>query len=213
MSDKPPRKRTPITDRYDWEACRLDYESGVLNDASLAHKYGMTVGRLKVVARDYEWVRGPAPTAEDIYGKSPVPGRLGSSSPSSTFSPEQIAANGIATVQSVLNTHRRDIARVRGLSSLLIDRLGLLLQGTEVTLPCMGARESPADLVEKLSRVTVRVVQMERQAFGLDSMAQNPDGAGKPDDATVNAVMAEMEEFRQQLDDLSNAKAKTAVEK
>lgn len=202
----PPRRRTPLTERYDWTATEMDYRSGVLNDQSISAKYGMTVGRLRQVAKEYEWVRGPAPTAADIY-KSPIPGRVANSD----ISDAHITANAVATVHAILNTHRRDIASLRGNASLLIERLGLLITGTQITLPCLGARESPADLLEKLSRVVTRVVQMERQSFGLDSMPQNPGNESNKDDATVQAVMTEMEDMRKMLDMVGNAKAKEAV--
>lgn len=55
---------------------------------------------------------------------------------------------------------------------MLADRVGQLLDAEGGDSPdCLGARESPADALEKLSRVLSRLIPLEREAFGTGGAA------------------------------------------
>lgn len=204
-------RRHQQSPRYDWRVIRLDYESGVLNNVSICHKHGVSASRLSSVAAKEGWSRRPPPTAEELYGSSVIEGRMVvNPADAGPIDDETLRKNAVLTADVVLDTHRRDIRRLRSNMSLIIERLGLILDGKELTLPCLGARESPADLLEKCSRVLVRVVQIERQAYNLEAMPQNPNGDDA--DAVVKSVMNEMSEIRAQIDAAANSKAREVSE-
>jgi len=69
---------------------------------------------------------------------------------------------------TVLNLHRSDVARLRRIGARLAERLEATIEGREVDGPCIGDKESVSDMLEKLSRVSTRTIQLERQAFNLD---------------------------------------------
>lgn len=212
--------------KYDWEAVELEYKAGVLPLVSICLKHGMTIARLNIMARKMKWVRSEPPTPEEVYGIAAT-GNLPREAQPNSWHPDDVRKTAIITAQTVINTHRSDISKLRGSTALLIERLGLILNGQTIgkmntggdpadapSLPCLGARESPADLLEKLSRVMVRTVQMERQSYGLESMAQNPGGdIADPgaDGAVVKQVSDELAELRASIDSLSNHKAKEAT--
>jgi hypothetical protein len=50
----------------------------------------------------------------------------------------------------------------------MAERLSQVLDGVPPEGPCLGERESPSDLLEKLSRVTARLIPLARQAHNLD---------------------------------------------
>ena len=89
---------------------------------------------------------------------------------------------------------------------ILVDRLGIILSGKPLTnengeiMPCLGSRESPADLLEKLSRVMVRSTEIERQAYGLKTF--NPETA-----ATDAELQAELDKLTEEVEQIAREKA------
>lgn len=69
--------------------------------------------------------------------------------------------------------HRALLERLHLAARLLADRVGQLLdaEGGDGS-PCLGERESPADALEKLSRVLSRLIPLEREAFGAGDGTQ-----------------------------------------
>jgi len=76
--------------------------------------------------------------------------------------------------------HREDLARLRALKQVLTERLGLLLDGQPPPGPCLGERESISDLLEKLSRITGRLIPLERHVHALDTAPPPDDNAPSP---------------------------------
>lgn len=64
--------------------------------------------------------------------------------------------------------HRALLERLHLAARLLADRVGQLLDDANGGNgpACLGERESPADALEKLSRVLSRLIPLEREAFG-----------------------------------------------
>ena len=58
--------------------------------------------------------------------------------------------------------------------------------------------KSPSDLLEQLSRVMVRLVSIERQAYGLDVMP-NPDPGAEASDQKVQSEVNKLWEQVQQI--------------
>lgn len=197
----------PESPRYDWEAIELDYKAGILPLEGICQKHGVSRNRLVSIAKSRGWERLPPPTAAEVHGLASS-GFPPTAARHESFHIDDLKKTALMTAAQVVTVHRTDVAKLRHNATILIERLGMVITGTEVTLPCLGARESPADLLEKLSRVLTRTVQLERQSYGLDSMAQNPDGTNSAEEATVQAVNDELATLKRQLDEISNTKAK-----
>ena len=120
-----------------------------------------------------------------------------------SFDPNEQAAMSAAQVVAM---HRKDVARLRTISSTLVDRLGIILAGKELKdaegnqMACLGSRESPADLLEKLSRVMVRTTEIERQAYGLKAF--NPEQT-----ATDAELAAELDKLTEDVERIAKEKA------
>ncbi len=167
--------------RYDWQAIRLDYETGVLSLSEISKRHGPSPSRIADEARDKGWVRNrPAPNLE----------RLAHTAAANTkqYDLETLTENAILTAQQVIVTHRKDAAKIRSMANTIVERLALHLSGHEVERPFIGARESPADLLEKLSRVQVRMIEIERQAYGLTTF--DPESVAKEEE--VNETVKEL---------------------
>lgn len=196
---------TDETPRLDWDAIELDYRAGVLPVVAICVKHGVSPSRLATVADQKGWVRLPPPRAEDVFGLA-TNGHLATPpGDEPAWTPEEAKRAQLIASASVINTHRKDVAKLRGSAALLTERLQLILMGESVTLPCLGARESPADLLEKISRVLVRTVQLERQAYNLEAFQQNP---GASDDNLQQAVSDEIAQLRAKVDEVANSKAR-----
>jgi hypothetical protein len=97
-----------------------------------------------------------------------------------------------AEIRAVLiRGHQKRFAKLQGLCDILADRLEGVLTGygAEGEL-CLGDRESPADLLRKLTTTTATLTEKERQALGIDE-----DGGSSPKEAQVqvNLTMSQKE--------------------
>jgi hypothetical protein len=107
----------------------------------------------------------------------------------------------------MISVHRKDAAKLRTISNTLVERLGMIVQGNLTVeqvreMVCLGARESPADLLEKLSRVLVRMTELERQAYGLDTF--DPETTAKEEE--VNRTVDELWDRVHELQSEKSAK-------
>lgn len=177
------------------KALRSEYESAQWPDHELAARYNVAISTLRRMIRKKGWSKRLPPSEEKVQAAVHL----------FSFDPLEQATFSAAQVVSV---HRTDVARLRSLSSTLVERLGLVLSGQASKivdaegnpLPCLGSRESPADLLEKLSRVMVRTTEIERQAYGLKTF--NPEVA-----ATDAQLQEELDKLTTELENVAANKA------
>ena len=150
----------------DWEAIEREYRAGQLSVSEIARQHGISHTAIQKRAKAKAWTRNLAKQVRDE-----VTARLVADAVAATNAHETIdhaAARGVEVVRQ----HRQDIGRLRRIAARLGERLEAhVFQDAQDPT---GDKESLADLLEKLSRVSTRVVQLERQAFNLDE----PDGDG-----------------------------------
>ncbi len=79
---------------------------------------------------------------------------------------DQASDRGVA----VIEIQRADIAMLDQAKRIILTRLIAHLDGRPVDGPFMGEKETPGDLLEKLSRVTQRSIVLGRQAHNLDDV-------------------------------------------
>ena len=73
---------------------------------------------------------------------------------------------------SVVRAHRREVAELRDLITLVQADLRRLLAGEEAAPGLLGGRESIVDAIDKLARALDRLITLERRVFDLDSPAK-----------------------------------------
>lgn len=178
--------------RFNWDDVERDYKAGLLPLGVIAAKYGLSVANLKKVAAKQEWERqvvDPPPPVVPVGGGVPAMDVLTAAE-----------ARGMQERQivQVLREHQRDVNRIRGQANILMERLTLFLDGQDVTRPFLGGRESPADLLLKVTKVVFAAVRLEREMLGL-STYQAPEGADDPD-------ANEWDELKREVNDMLTAK-------
>lgn len=174
-------------------ALKSKYEAAQTPDAVLADEFGIGLSRLRVLVNNNGWVKRTPPTEEQVQKSVHL---------FSFDSNEQ----AVLSAAQVVAMHRKDVARLRSISAILVDRLGIELAGKPLQdaegnpLICRGSRESPADLLEKLSRVQVRTTEIERQAYGLKTF--DPDKG-----ATEEELQKELDKLTEEVEQIARDKA------
>lgn len=164
----------------DWEAIEREYRAGQLSIREIARRFRCSDTAIRKKAEAESWTR---PLAEEV--RKAVREKLvredGShaSSQVSRATDKEIVDGAAERGFAVVISHRRDLQQLHGLKRILAERLSQHLEGVTPDGPCLGERESPGDLLEKLSRVTSRLIPLERQAHSLDAA---------PEDAAAEAI-------------------------
>ena len=175
--------------REQMAALKSEWEAGNVSDVVLCRKYQITPGKLARWVVNEGWVRRKPPTEKAVLDTVHL----------FSFDPEEQATLSAANIVAI---HRKDVAKLRSIAGTLVERLGHLLGGTP--LPegqmCLGSRESPADLLEKLSRVMVRTTEIERQAYGLKTFSPEAE-------ATDAQLQEELDSLTDRLNDIAEQKA------
>lgn len=167
MSDDPPS--------YPWHLIEVDYKAGVLPVSAILKKYPpLSMYRLLKMARERNWIRMPPSDSEELSAlaeQHPLDPDV-----ALIFDPEFLRKAALVSAAVVVETHRADIAKLRHLEQTLLERLGLYMSGTISNLPFKLQRESPSEVLARLSQVMYRRIELERQSFGLSAfMPPNPD--------------------------------------
>ena len=191
--------------RLDWEGVERDYKAGLLPVGMVAAKWGISLTNLRRIAFAKGWER------EEVRPPSPPP-LGGGVPPGGSISSADAAGAQARQILAIVNEHRRDILKVRGLSNLLLERLWMILTGTTVDLPCLGGRESPGDLLKKLAAVTGLTIQLEREVLGLSSHVTPLGGEESGESAEWNTVKKMLEAIHSErvvdVHEISEAKKK-----
>lgn len=166
--------------RYDWQAIRQDFEGTPLSLSEISRRHGPTASRICDEARSKGWVRFRKPDDFDSQVHR-------AASETSSYLPKELTDHAVLTAAEMIGVHRKDAAKLRTISNTLVERLGMIVEGNLTNeqmqdMICLGARESPADLLEKLSRVLVRMTELERQAYGLDTF--DPETTAKEEEVS-----------------------------
>lgn len=163
-----PKKET------DWEAIEREYRAGQLSIREIARAHGVTDTAIRKKARLEGWERALADKVRNAVREKLVR----SDGSHSGSHPQRANDAEVVKVASergfgVVTSHRRDLEQLHGLKRVLSTRLATYLAGGEADGPFLGDKESPGDLLEKLSRITARLIPLERQAHNLDE--ENPE--------------------------------------
>ena len=178
-----------MTDRkpVDWEAIEREYRAGVLSLREIARAHAVSDTAIRKKAKAEGWERALADKVREAVREKLV------REDGSQFGSHPPRATDAAVVQAaavrgfeIVTSHRRDLTQLHGLKRVLMDRLSTVLAGSIADGPCLGERESPGDLLEKLTRVTARLIPLERQAHNLDEADSDATARAPVIDAPPN---------------------------
>ena len=171
--------------RADWERIEAEFRAGQLSVREIARQFGVTEGAIRKKAKAESWTRPLADKVREAVREKLVraDGTHEGTHPQRATNADIVSTASERGVQIRLS-QRRDIEQLHGLKRILATRLATHLQGGEPDGPFMGEKESPGDLLEKLSRVTARLIPLESQAYNLDAMPP-PGAPGSPGNAVI----------------------------
>lgn len=202
--------------QYPWHLIELDYRAGVIPVAGISRKYGVSVGRLEMVARDKKWERR-ALTPDDVFGprnhdSHPLP-------PGSLVTLNEDARRvAVAQVSAIQESHRSSIRKAKEVHAVLMERMLNALAGNPdvvvrqidppgtvnpkfevIDAPWIGGRETPSDVLKKLTDTLFKLIGLERQSFGLDFISD-------PTDVPPEEANEELSRIEARLDAIAKSK-------
>ena len=158
-------KRRPV----DWESIEKEYRAGQLSVRAIASAHGVVESAVRKRAQRDGWTRALADKVRSQVREklALLDGAQDSAQGQHARDAEIIEAASLRGL-AVVTSHRRDLEQLHALKRIILTRLAAHLNSEPTEGPFMGDKESPGDLVEKLSRVTSRLIPLERQAHNLD---------------------------------------------
>lgn len=208
-----------INDGIDWTALELDFRAGVLPVSAIAKKFGTSDHKIKARAEKYGWERKPLDpfAVQQAHGVSSTTPTGPKYSMDSDLSKGDVQRAAVLQAAAVLDIHRADVKKLRELSGKFTEALSALfvefssrppvdaidgLQRAMVLLGVLVGDKTPADLLEQLSRVMVRLVTIERQAYGLDVLPLDPNKSGEASEQ----VQSQVNELWRQIQEVQKSK-------
>lgn len=183
--------------KTDWEAIEREFRAGQLSIRAIASAHGVTDTAIRKKAKAEGWQRSLANKVREAVREKLVRSD-GSQDGSQSLraSDSEIVENAALRGLAVVTSHRKDLQQLHGLKRVLADRLSTVLHGGDPDGPCLGDKESPGDLLEKLSRITSRLIPLERQAHNLDAepedVAKAAAGEGTSAHDIINSKLARL---------------------
>ena len=157
----------------DWERIELDYRAGIKSLRQIADDYGISEGAVRKRAKRDDWTRDLSgriqDKAEQLVRKEAVRSLVRTDG---AITERVLVEANAKAVADIRLSHRRDIARAKGVANGLLDELEDGAQLYE-----LDARVKMAKTLAETLRITI---DMERQAFGMDAKGADsaPGGAG-----------------------------------
>jgi hypothetical protein len=156
----------PKRKRIDWERIEAEYRTNTFSTRALAAKYGCTETAIRHRAKQYGWSKDLTESVRKETNARLL--RTEVRAPRDLRKDSEIIAEAADLRVTLLTSHRRDLEQLHALKRIIATRLAAHLNGDPIEGPYTADKESPGDLVEKLSRVTARLIPLERQAHNLD---------------------------------------------
>lgn len=196
MADEKKERRV-----VDWAAVELDYRTGGLTDRALGAKHGVSHTAIQKRAKKEGWVKDLSARirqqAEDKVAKESVAKEVASESAATE---RQVIEANAELLANVIRGHRSDVGRLRGVVSVLLDKVETILTESElfeqIGTICaspddQGADKlnflyrkvielpSQTDTTKKLAETMKVLIELERKVFKLDAQPDDPEEAGK----------------------------------
>lgn len=159
----------------DWSLIEQDYRAGVLPLATVSRVHGVTRSDLLQHAEKNGWTR-------DLISqvRQEINERLTGAADTSEADEDAVARAARVAVE-IVRSHRKDLSRLRGVAEGAIARLGELIEDGLVlgdgddkafnpAAVLLGKTQGAASALDQIASAYSRIIEMERQAFGLDAL-------------------------------------------
>ena len=199
----------------DWERVELDYRAGVMSLREIASVASISEGAIRKRAKRDGWSRDlsakVASRADDLVRKSEVRSEVRSAQAISEKETVEASAQAIA---NAIISHRKDIARNRGLANKLLVELEAQVDSPEEFEKLGDLMYSPDDkgmdklndLYKKVTSLPSRIdsakklgetlkvlIALEREAYGVDKEVKQDTGLTGESVATLKKLKAALE--------------------
>lgn len=163
-SGKLPQPLESMDEELKWQLIKMEFECGKLSVAAIGRLYGVTDNaiRKRAMRGNPPWERKLMHTLEEEARM-----RLLQEEEFQPKTDEERLALLAERQKLVIVSHRGDINKVRTAANTMLNRLNAMLNGEDIEGPFMGDKESPADMLKKVSDALRYVIPLERQAFGI----------------------------------------------
>jgi hypothetical protein len=171
------QKTAELKSPPDWEAIEPLYRANQKSVREIAKQFGCSDTAIHKHAKEQGWVRSLAERVKKSVRERLVrEDGLQNGLQTSRATDDQVVDAASLAGFNVVVSHRKDIAQLNRIKALLLNRLEKVLSNDKPDGPCLGERESPGDLLEKMARITSRLIPMERIAYNLNDAApsENP---------------------------------------
>lgn len=159
----------------DWDAIKADWKTGQYTQGQLAKIYGI---KREALAKRIQRAKAKGDNSWDQDQQARVAAVAASMLEDGggmvDDTKQRLAVETAAEMRvRVVKEHRRDISRLRSIANKLIMRLENHLDNKPTDGPLFGAgsKESPTDIVKKLSDAFKHIIPLERVSVGLDDGA------------------------------------------
>lgn len=184
-------KKKPVAP--DWHEIEREYRAGLVSLRRIASKYGTSESTIRSKAAAEDW--GARDLGDRIRRETQA--ELSRSTKDAETEDEIVGEQKDRCV-SLVRSHQTRLQRLFANHDTLNNRLTALLAGEENVGACLGSRESPADVLIKMARVTAQLIPLERLANGVDA----PQAAPVADGSTpvLDGLMRELAQRRARME-------------
>lgn len=204
-----------MTSKPDWERIESDYRAGVLSIREIAGQHGITDTAIRKRAKTQNWERDVAAKAQAkadaLVRRAEVRTKVRTEA---AISERQLIEATAQVIADVRMQHRGDIAKARRLSMTLLaelesqtgslellEQLGELLRSEDDRgqdrlndlYQKIIATPSRIDGVKKLSDALKNLIGLEREAYGLNAVAEQKAAHKEMDEIEADRRITELE--------------------
>lgn len=182
--------------KTDPEAIEREYRAGQLSNREIAARFGVTEGAIRKRAKTESWERPLAGKVRQAVSEKLV---RTDSTQSQRANDREIIEGAALRGFEVVRSHRRDISQLTAISNILATRLAAVLNSDPVEGRCLGDKESPGDLLGKLTRVRARLIPLERQAYNLDAEERDPSDPDSHDGSAIDLLARRLDRIASRI--------------
>ena len=166
--------------KADWEQIEKEYRSGTISNVALAAQHQVSEARIRQYAKKHGWVkdltfqvqeRARAELAQDALRQAVR----------ASNAQEIIEAAGLRSAD-VVRSHRKDLRSLARRRDTLMLRFDTLAGLEGELLGSWDQLGMATDILEAATRVTTKLIPLERQAFNMDEKTP-PQAPGDTSDA------------------------------
>jgi hypothetical protein len=187
-----------LAPKADWEAIGREYRAGQLSLREIGRIHGVSDTAIRKKAKAEGWERDLTEQVQAAVRAKLVREDGSQGSHPQRTTDRDIVRDTAARAVEVVRSHRRSLAQLNAIGDVLAERLAQHLDGIRPDGPGLGDKESPSDMLEKLSRTRQRAIQLERQAFNLDSHPDD-DGAQGSGGGALERLVARLDRAKQSV--------------